>query len=85
MMCISMTNDEKFNLFTGFLSVSHYLFSAFWRAENSIYTQKFNRSCPFYGHKVITNENKESRKMCRTPCTISRTQDSMHCKLSLLE
>jgi len=34
-----MTNDEKFNLFTGFLSSSHCLFSAFWRTENSIYTQ----------------------------------------------
>ena len=39
MTCISMTNDEKFNLFTGFLSVSHYLFSTCWRAENAIYTQ----------------------------------------------
>jgi len=34
-----MTNDEKFNLFTGFLSFSQCLFSAFWRAENVIYTQ----------------------------------------------
>jgi len=35
-----MTIDEKFNLFTGFLSSSHCLFSKFWRDENAIYTQK---------------------------------------------
>ena len=39
MTCINMTNVEKFNLFTWFLSVSQCLFSAFWRAENAIYTQ----------------------------------------------
>jgi len=39
MTCISMTNDEKFNLFTGFLRSSHCLFSTFWRAETAIYTQ----------------------------------------------
>jgi len=32
-----MSNDEKFNLFTGFLSVTQCLFSEFWRAENVIY------------------------------------------------
>jgi hypothetical protein len=31
-----MPNDEKFNLFTCFLSVSLCSFSAFWRAENAI-------------------------------------------------
>jgi len=37
MMCINMSNDEKFNLFTGFLRFSQCLFSVFWRAENAIY------------------------------------------------
>jgi len=32
-----MSNDEKFNLFTGFLSVSQCLFSVFWRSENANY------------------------------------------------
>jgi len=32
-----MSNDEKFNIFTGFLSVSQCLFSAIWRYENTIY------------------------------------------------
>jgi hypothetical protein len=31
-----MSNDEKFNLCTSFLSVSQCSFSAFWRAENAI-------------------------------------------------
>jgi len=37
MKSTSMSNDEKFNLFTGFLSVPQCLFSVFWRAENAIY------------------------------------------------
>jgi len=32
-----LSNNEKLNLFTGFLSVSQCLLSAFWRAENSNY------------------------------------------------
>jgi len=32
-----MSNDEKFNLFTGSLIVPHCLFSVFLPAENAIY------------------------------------------------
>jgi len=35
MTCITIPNDEKFNLYTSFLSVSLCSFSAFWRAENA--------------------------------------------------
>ena len=38
MTCISMCNDEKINLFTGFLSVSQCSFSAFWQAENAAHS-----------------------------------------------
>jgi hypothetical protein len=49
-----MCNDEKFNLFTGFLSVPQCIFSAFWRAENTIYAHS-STGLAFYGHKEITN------------------------------
>jgi len=39
MTCISMSYDEKFNLCTGFSSVSQCSFSAFWQAEIAISAQ----------------------------------------------
>ena len=39
MTCISMANDEKFNLYTSFLSVSLCSFSEFWQAENAMSAQ----------------------------------------------
>ena len=50
-----MCNDEKTNLFTGLLSVSQCLFSAFWRAENTIYAHSSTGLAHFV---VITKEQK---------------------------
>ena len=39
MTCIRMSDDEKFNLYTCFLSDSQCSFSAFWQAEIAISAQ----------------------------------------------
>jgi len=59
MTCISLSNNEKINLFTGYLNDPQCLFSAFLQAENAYLCSLVNRSCAFYGHNEITKKYKE--------------------------